>query len=291
MCHYYIELSCVHRMDFSKIQHEQNITMLLHGKSSILKSKFFPPIVLNPDYSYSLGLNYFTAFHTIHNITEKNNIFEWCYLPHNPSDPNLDKLKNHVVYAMFHPEKKVSLPETVQFLNMEIPPGGYEISNLTSYIERWLKLHDPNWVIQFVVNETTQKMEVKIPNQNLLIDCRNKRSVMSHIFGFSNVDIIDTHSISPSAININDINSINIHANIISGAFVNGKRTHLLHSFVPEAHFGYKICEIPHNIIYHPVNTYEITDVELSIRDERNNLIDFNNEEISICVILKRDGN
>ncbi len=52
------------------------------------------------------SLNYFTDFHTIHNITEKNNIFEWCYVSHNLSDPSLDKLKNHVVHTMLHHEKK-----------------------------------------------------------------------------------------------------------------------------------------------------------------------------------------
>ncbi len=66
------------KMDYSKIQHEQNLTLILNGKTSVLKVKYFPPIILNLNYSYSMGLNYFTTYHSIFNITKNNNKFK-CY--------------------------------------------------------------------------------------------------------------------------------------------------------------------------------------------------------------------
>ncbi len=139
------------------------------------------------------------------------------------------------------------------------------------------------------LDETSQQMEYINVNEDLLIDCRDQNSIMSQFLGFP-YGVFSKITKATQMLNLSPFNSINIHANIISGSFVNGTRTHLLHSFVPDNHFGYKIYEKPPNIIYHPLNTYEITDLELSIREEKNNLIDFNEEDICICVIVKRDS-
>jgi len=48
---------------------------LLQAKSSILEAEVFPPIQLNHENEYVLGLDYFTAVNSIKNITETNNIF------------------------------------------------------------------------------------------------------------------------------------------------------------------------------------------------------------------------
>ncbi len=85
------------------------------------------------------------------------------------------------------------------------------------------------------------------------------------------------------------VKTINIHANIVSGSFLNGARTHILHS-ATEVYFGYKIIEKPHTIIYHPINDYKITNLELSIKDEHNNFMNFNNADICISLILKHSG-
>ncbi len=276
-------------MDYTKVQHNQNITLLLTGKSSILSSKFFPPLILNPNYSYSLGLNYFAVYNSAFNVTEKNNKFRFI-----PSK-NLDIATG--VYLGFKAIGQEQMTSSIKNTNtikeaieFEIPPGGYEITKLTTYITQKLKQFNPSYVIRFKVNESTQKLEITIPNENFYVDCTGGTSILSHCLGFSDTDIFNTSRIGSRLINLVGFNTINIHANIISGSFLNGARTHILHSFAPDVHFGYKIIEKPHTIIYHPINDYEITNLELSIKDEHNNFVNFNNEDVCISLILKHDG-
>ncbi len=272
-------------MDYAKVQHNQNITLLLRGRDSLLRTQFFPPLVLNPNYSYSLGLHYFAVYNSVFNITPKNNRFRFIpTIGH--TTVSLKKF-----FEEFEKEKPdLELVKTCPIgVEFEIPPGGYELSQITSYITHTLQTYDHSFDIEFSMNESTQKLSIKIKNENFYIDCTGENSV-TRCLGFSETDFFHTSKEASKMINLSGFNTINIHANIISGSFLNGVRTHILHSFTPETHFGYKIVEVPHTIIYHPINTYEITDLEIIIKDEHNQILDFNKEEICLSLILKRDG-
>ncbi len=104
-------------------------------------------------------------------------------------------------------------------------------------------------------------MEIKIKNENVYIDCMGE-SWVTRCLGFFKTDFFRKSKEGSKMINLSCFNIINIHAKIISGSFLNGVRSHVVHSFTPETHFGYKIVEVPHTIIYHPINTCEITDRE-----------------------------
>ncbi len=272
-------------MDYSNVQHNQNINLLLRGRNSVLRTQFFPPLVLNPNYSYSLGLHYFAVYNSIFNVTKKNNSFR--FIPTVGS--SVDSLKHF--FEEFEKEKPdleliKTCPTGVVF---EIPPGGYELSQITSYIAQMLQICDTSFAIEFSMNESTQKLSIKIKNENFYIDCTPENSI-TRCLGFSKTDFFRKAKEGSKMINLSGFNTINIHANLISGSFLNGVRTHILHSFTPETHFGYKIVEVPHTVIYHPLNTYELTDLEISVKDEQNQLLDFNNEDICLSLILKRDS-
>jgi hypothetical protein len=68
---------------------------------------------------------------------------------------------------------------------------------------------------------------------------------------------------------------------------MNNKPVHTIHEFSPDVLPGYKINEVPKNIIYLPLNTNSISSVTLELVDQDGNLIDFRGETITIRLHLR----
>lgn len=90
-------------------------------------------------------------------------------------------------------------------------------------------------------------------------------------------------------IDINNINVIRIDCNIVTNSFFNNKSTHTLHQFYPDVETGYKINERPRNLVYLPVTTNEIGTIQIAVRNQNGELVDFEGEEITCRLHIKRD--
>jgi len=55
------------------LSHKLSKTFHISDRKTDLLCKFNPPIQLDPDYNYEVGLIYFSANNAIYNITNKNN--------------------------------------------------------------------------------------------------------------------------------------------------------------------------------------------------------------------------
>ena len=96
-------------------------TFILKGRESVLTSDFFPPIKLDPDAEYSIGLTDFEVYNSIPNIDNTNNLF-------------------------YYDQK-----------SLIIPTGAYEIGELESYLQQ--KLGADN--ISITPNMPTQQTFIK----------------------------------------------------------------------------------------------------------------------------------
>lgn len=88
-------------------------------------------------------------------------------------------------------------------------------------------------------------------------------------------------------VNINSVNTIRIECNLVSGSYVNNKAVHTIHEFAPTVPPGYKIIEVPRNVIYLPVNVKQITSIIVRLVDQDDNLINFRKELITVRLHLK----
>jgi len=84
------------------------------------------------------------------------------------------------------------------------------------------------------------------------------------------------------------VNSVQIVCNISAGSYRNNTGEHILHIFFPNAAPGYKIVEVPSNIIYLPVSVRVIDNITVKIVDQDSDIIDFREETITIRLHLKR---
>lgn len=84
------------------------------------------------------------------------------------------------------------------------------------------------------------------------------------------------------------MNIIRLTCNIVKGSYSNGEEGHVLHEFYPTVGRGFKLVEIPHNVIYLPINTNQIRNLSVRIINQTGDLVNFSNEHITIRLHLRR---
>lgn len=94
---------------------------------------------------------------------------------------------------------------------------------------------------------------------------------------------------SENLVNILPLTLIRIECDIVQGSYVNGLPTHIAHEFVPNVPPGYRLIEIPQNIIYLPINKSNISSITIKVLDEYGNYIDFREENIQLRLHIRRE--
>ena len=163
-----------------------------------------------------------------------------------------------------------------------IPDGSYEIDSLEEYLMEILLDHKVT--LSLKANKSTLRCEITC-NQDIDFE---KEDSIHKLLGFAKKKLIANEKhLSDQPIKILKINSLGIICNIIDGAYVNGQKAYIIHKFFPSVRPGFKIIEIPREIIYLPVRTKVIDNIKLSIIDQDGNLVDFRGETITIRLHLK----
>lgn len=224
-----------------------SITLALTGKSSILSANYFPPITLASDYECAL-----IDFHSYNSI------------------PNVDYDNN-----LFHIGDGV----------LEIPVGSYELEDIVDYIKMAYGRHLKNRTLEIIANNNTLQIEIFSSHDD--IDFNQERSIGS-LFGFKKeVLIANKRHTSNLPVNILKVNVIQVQCNITSGSYMNNLPVHTIHEFAINVSPGYKLDEIPKNLIYLPVNVKEISSLKVLIVDQEDRLINFRGEEITLRLHLR----
>lgn len=224
-----------------------SLTLTLSGNTSVLTAEYFPPLDLPTD--YVCGLIDFHTYNSIPNVQEKNN-------------------------NLFHVGKSV----------VEMPTGSYEIDDIGEYLNQKFDKLKNGPTILLKANNNTLKCEIT-STDTIYFDRENS---IGSLLGFSKrvLEASRLHT-SDLPVNIIKVNAIRVECNLISGAFMNGIRVHTLHEFAPKVGPGYKIVEVPTNVIYLPVNTRRISSITLKLLDQDGDLINFRGEIITIRLHLK----
>lgn len=228
-------------------------TFTLNGKSSELKASIFPPIILSEDNNYEIGLVNFVSYNSI---------------------PNVDSSNNNFYYGN---NEKLTLPD-----------GCYDISDIKSYIETHINdSKQENTAISLTVNRTTLRTEIKCDKE---VDFTKENNIGS-ILGFDEVILNpDRRHIAKHPVNIFKVNAINVECNLVTNSYRNEKHHHILHVFFPKVEPGTKIIENPLNVIYLPINSRYISEIYVKITDQNGDLINFNEETVTIRLHLKKSN-
>lgn len=224
------------------------LTITLSGNSSILTADYFPPIELIKHLDYVCGLVDFQTYNSIPNVDDTNNLLH------------------------------------IGDIIITLPTGSYEINDIYKYIVQILTEQQKEYDFILMVNNNTLQC-VMAANVPIFL---NKERTIGALLGFSSKKLMPKvkHK-SDKRVNISKVNAIRIECNIITGSYVNNKSVHTIHEFAPSVQPGYKIIEVPRNVIYLPVSVKQITSVTLKIVDQDDNLVNFRDELITVRLHLK----
>lgn len=226
-------------------------------ETSELCADYNPPIVLDQNSNYEIGLTNFSVNNSIPNVDEDNNKFYYG----NSND------------------------------FVEIPVGSYELSDISKFLNNYfdnLKKKNPkkdSIHLRLEANLNTLKCELK---SSVDIDFTKSNSI-GRLLGFKPTILPkDVIHYSDFPVDIMRINMIRIECNIVTNSFSNGNMVHTIHSFYPTDPPGYKIVESPHNVIYLPINTHIIHNISIKIVDQYDRPVNFRKEVLCVTLHLRK---
>lgn len=222
--------------------------------SSELSQDYYPPIELNPNAIYGLGLYSLNTYNSIPNIKKGVN--------------------DSIIFTN---------PINSENCYIEIPEGAYEIDQIASFLqEECTKYGIGNF--QMKANLNTMKIEL-FSDYLIYFPEKSLREILGFSQSVLQPSILHT---SDLPVSINSVNEINVECNIVEGSYRNGKKCHTLYVFYPDVEPGFKISIQPTQIVYLPVTAKQISNITLRLTDQHGQLVNFRGEEITIQLNLKQ---
>ena len=235
--------------------------ILVSKKSTKIRTRYNPLIELDANKKYEIALVNLETFYSFPNITAANNNFRYS-----PDDGDT-------------------------WVDINIPEGCYEIADINEYLQRTMKDNGH----YDAVNEQHQ---VSIqPNTNTLksvltlatdykVDLTPVNSIRT-VLGFKRYIYSEGYNESEEIVNIMNVNSLRVTSDIIGSSYANGTTGNVIYSFFPNVGPGYKIIEVPNNLIYLPVTLHTISSMETKLTDQNGALLNLRGEELSIRFHLR----
>ena len=228
--------------------HKTSFQIVVSGNESSFNTMFSPNIELAKDRVYEIALVNLETYYSFPNIDETNNGNSW--------------------------------------VKIKIPKGSYEIDNIYNTIGHEMEKrghYDPineDYHINISANSNTLK-SILIIEKDYQVDFNHQDS-LAKVLGFTGTKYTEGFHESENVVNILTINSILVNIYIISGRYVNGATKSTIYSFFPKVSPGYKIIESPVNLVYLPVTLDTIDNLNVSITDQENHLLNLRNEKLTI---------
>jgi hypothetical protein len=164
-----------------------------------------------------------------------------------------------------------------------IPVGNYELQDLCDYIKT--KLLKQHIAFNLFANNNTFKISLRC---TVDIDF-SKPNTIGSLLGFKNRVLKGKlDHFADNIVDIMKVNAIDIQSNISSGSYINGVPSHSLHMFTPKVAPGFKIIEVPNDVIYLPIDVSMVDRLSLKICNQHGNLVNFRGEEITIRLHIRK---
>ena len=235
--------------------YKTSFQIIVSDDKTNFNTSFNPKIELDREKVYEIALVNLETYYSFPNIDDSNNIFVYSH----DSGQTWTKIK--------------------------IPIGSYEINDINrrlTYEMRQLGHYDEvndQPFINIGANANTLKCILFI-GKGYSVDF-NQANNLSRVLGFTGQKYAEGYHRSEKPVNILSINSIFVNIDIIEGSYVNGKTKNTIYSFFPNVSPGYKILESPVNLVYLPLLTDTIQNINLSITDQDENLLNLRGEKLT----------
>lgn len=230
-----------------------SLLLTLQGQGNKLEATYAEPIRLDPRYTYEIALRGFYGCNSIKNIYDGH-----------------DKI--HFV------------DNNNQEFVVDITHGTYEIDELAKQIAHSIGKDSG---FRLTANNNTLKCEIKSLYK---IDFTKPGSI-GRMLGFEpvklNADV--THK---STLDVQIIRHTNVYVecNIIRGSYRENLPAHILYGFNITVEPGFRQDSVPSSPIYLELNVDTIYSIELRLVNQKGELIDFGEEQVSVQLEIRKNG-
>lgn len=180
--------------------------------------------------------------------------------------------------------------------NVTFPDGQYEISQINDYLHRIMKNNgdyfvngsgQDDWNIDILANFSTLKVQVDIVSgSNYQLDLASSK--IYTLLGFAQI-VVTTSQSGTNIANINnDINSLSIETDVVSGTYNNGLAGNVLWTFVPTTAPGTNIDINIINPVYIPVSANRIQSISMRIIDNLGRRVNLNSQPVTYLLALRK---
>ena len=236
--------------------HKTSFQVIVSGNQSSFNTLFNPKIELDRNKVYEIALVNLETYYSFPNIDDMNNVFVYSH------------------------------DQGVTWTKIKIPTGSYEIDDLNNTIRFEMEKQghydevNNDYYINISANSNTLK-SILIIEPGYQVDF-NQPNNLSKVLRFTGTKDAEGFHESENVVNILSINSILVNIDIIGGSYVNGTTKNTIYSFFPKVSPGYKIIESPVNLVYLPLLIDTIGNLNLSITDQDDNLLNLQNEKLTV---------
>jgi hypothetical protein len=204
-----------------------------------------PPLNLSD--RWSVGLLSLNTYYSIPNISATNNIFRY------------------------------SSNGGTTWKTITLNVGSYQITDINSEITRLLTANGDTGIV-IEANTFTLGSSILIPI-NYQVDFTVANSIASTL-GFNATILTAGYYISPNLVNIMDVDTIIVNCSVIGNSYRNGTHQPIMYSFFPNVSPGYAIVEQPINVVYFPLVSNQINNINIWLTDQQNRAVDLRGQPI-----------
>lgn len=218
-------------------------------------------------------------------LSGTSSVLETQYFPPIQLSPHKDYVLGLVHLLTFNSIPNIDVGNNKFYVAEEevsLPTGSYEIADIEKYLSDALSKKGIS--ISLKPNNNTLRSVIKC---NQSVDFRPLDSI-GPLLGFTQriLPLNRSHD-SDLPVRILKVNALRVECNITTGAYINGTRVHTLHEFFPAVPPGYKIIEVPKQVIYLPIAVKSIDYLQVRLVDQDGYPINFRGETITIRLHLK----
>lgn len=218
-------------------------------------------------------------------LSGRSSVLETQYFPSIELSADKHYVLGLVEFLTFYSIPNIDIGNNKFYVGEEIitlPTGSWEIEDIESHLQTILS---PKGItLNIKPNNNTLRCIIKC---NKVIDFQPEDSI-GRLLGFTKRSLSpDITYESDLPVAILKINALRVECNITSGAYINGEKVHTIHEFFPAVPPGYKIIEVPTQVIYLPITVKSIDNLQLRIVDQDGNLVNFCGEVITIRLHIK----
>lgn len=247
--------------------------MITHHRY-LLSGKFHPEIELDEHFNYSCCLV---------DLSIQNFIYNWIKVIEGENK--------------FDFEVQDSLGNTIT--HVDIDPEKYELNYIADRLESEAKIARAgkmrlrfDRIIQRCVIETQKSVCIDFTKMGTIgerLGFDRRRYCGETLYVAEHPIDIDNNSITND-----NIHTIRVNCDLVSGVFRDGVNTHTLHEFQANSvvsDLDYKMVEQPKNLIYLPVTRRRISSIHVTLTDQDDNPIIFDDgTQINCRIHLKRES-